>query len=144
MTVSILTLIVINVTRMHDISYPLRSTLVSCAMFLFHLWISLPPTFFFLPQVLLVWSLSIPLPAVLMIAVSVYFLLLVVALWCRYCLKVRLMPPGLSVFSIKKNYFNLKSQVSHLYKAFSTPLYIHTWSNPSAYQGIDITITVPL
>ncbi|KAK9534510.1 hypothetical protein VZT92_006951 [Zoarces viviparus] len=40
-------------------------------------------------QVLPVWELSIPLPAVLMIALALYMLLLGVGLWIRFCLKDR-------------------------------------------------------
>ncbi|KAJ8347346.1 hypothetical protein SKAU_G00287470 [Synaphobranchus kaupii] len=42
--------------------------------------------------VLSVWSLSIPLPAVLLIAASFYLLMLLVALWCRHCLKAQCSP----------------------------------------------------
>ncbi|KAM4717165.1 uncharacterized protein FYW61_017351 [Anableps anableps] len=38
-------------------------------------------------QVLPVWGLAIPLPAVMMIAVSLYMMVLGVGLWIRYCLK---------------------------------------------------------
>ncbi|CAI5676487.1 unnamed protein product [Oreochromis niloticus] len=37
--------------------------------------------------VLPVWRLAIPLPAVLMITVSLYMILLGIGLWIRYCLK---------------------------------------------------------
>lgn len=40
------------------------------------------------PQVLPVWGLAIPLPAVLMITVGLYMMVLGVGLWIRYCLKV--------------------------------------------------------
>ncbi|XP_060921850.1 uncharacterized protein si:ch211-198p11.6 [Labrus mixtus] len=40
-------------------------------------------------QVLPVWGLAIPLPAVLMITVSLYMIVLGVGLWIRYCLKDR-------------------------------------------------------
>ncbi|KAJ8253568.1 hypothetical protein COCON_G00201800 [Conger conger] len=39
-----------------------------------------------------VWALSIPLPAVLIIAVSFYLLMLVIALWCRHCFKAQCSP----------------------------------------------------
>lgn len=39
-------------------------------------------------QVLPIWGLSIPLPAVLMITVGLYMLVLGIGLWVRYCLKV--------------------------------------------------------
>lgn len=39
-------------------------------------------------QVLPVWRLAIPLPAVLMITVSLYMIVLGIGLWIRYCLKV--------------------------------------------------------
>ncbi|XP_037544705.1 uncharacterized protein si:ch211-198p11.6 [Nematolebias whitei] len=38
-------------------------------------------------QVLPVWGLAIPLPAVLMITVGLYMMVLGVGLWIRYCLK---------------------------------------------------------
>ncbi|XP_076739595.1 uncharacterized protein LOC143418416 isoform X2 [Maylandia zebra] len=37
--------------------------------------------------VLPVWRLAIPLPAVLMITVSLYMIVLGIGLWIRYCLK---------------------------------------------------------
>lgn len=39
-------------------------------------------------QVLAIWELAIPLPAVMLITVSLYILLLGIGLWIRYCLKV--------------------------------------------------------
>lgn len=39
-------------------------------------------------QVLPVWRLAIPLPAVLIITVSLYMIVLGIGLWIRYCLKV--------------------------------------------------------
>lgn len=39
-------------------------------------------------QVLPPWGLALPLPAVMLIAVSLYLMVLVVGLWIRYCLKV--------------------------------------------------------
>ncbi|KAI3359950.1 hypothetical protein L3Q82_013845, partial [Scortum barcoo] len=41
------------------------------------------------PQVLPVWELAIPLPAVLMITLSLYMVVLGIGLWIRYCLKDR-------------------------------------------------------
>ncbi|XP_047213368.1 uncharacterized protein LOC124864495 isoform X1 [Girardinichthys multiradiatus] len=38
-------------------------------------------------QVLPIWGLAIPLPAVMMITVSLYMVVLGVGLWIRYCLK---------------------------------------------------------
>uniref|UniRef100_A0A1A8GDX0 Uncharacterized protein n=1 Tax=Nothobranchius korthausae TaxID=1143690 RepID=A0A1A8GDX0_9TELE len=38
-------------------------------------------------QVLPVWGLAIPLPAVLMITVGLYMMVLGLGLWIRYCLK---------------------------------------------------------
>ncbi|XP_047427055.1 guanine nucleotide-binding protein subunit gamma 4 [Mugil cephalus] len=38
-------------------------------------------------EVLPIWQLAIPLPAVLMITVSLYMVVLVIGLWIRYCLK---------------------------------------------------------
>lgn len=40
------------------------------------------------PQVLPVWGLAIPLPAVLMITLSLYMVVLGIGLWIRSCLKV--------------------------------------------------------
>lgn len=40
-------------------------------------------------QVLSAWQLALPLPAVLMITVSIYMVLLGAAIWVRYCLKDR-------------------------------------------------------
>lgn len=39
-------------------------------------------------QVLPVWGLAIPLPAVLMITLSLYMIVLGIGLWIRSCLKV--------------------------------------------------------
>ncbi|KAM9393847.1 uncharacterized protein KZ484_005243 isoform 1-T2 [Pholidichthys leucotaenia] len=38
-------------------------------------------------QVLPIWQLAIPLPAVLMITVSLYMIILGIGLWIHYCLK---------------------------------------------------------
>ncbi|XP_069021343.1 uncharacterized protein [Embiotoca jacksoni] len=38
-------------------------------------------------QVLPIWQLAIPLPAVLMITVGLYMVVLGIGLWIRYCLK---------------------------------------------------------
>ncbi|XP_037648743.1 uncharacterized protein si:ch211-198p11.6 isoform X2 [Sebastes umbrosus] len=43
-------------------------------------------------HVLSIWELSIPLPAVLLITVSLYMIVLGVGLWIRYCLKDRCSP----------------------------------------------------
>ncbi|XP_043955742.1 uncharacterized protein si:ch211-198p11.6 [Gambusia affinis] len=43
-------------------------------------------------QVLPPWGLALPLPAVMLIAVSLYMMVLGVGLWIRYCLK-DLCPP---------------------------------------------------
>ncbi|XP_059203210.1 uncharacterized protein LOC131982678 [Centropristis striata] len=40
-------------------------------------------------QVLPIWELSIPLPAVLMITLTLYMMVLGIGLWIRYCLKDR-------------------------------------------------------
>lgn len=40
------------------------------------------------PQVLPIWELAIPLPAVLMIAVGFYMIIMMIGLWIRFCLKV--------------------------------------------------------
>lgn len=40
------------------------------------------------PQVLPVWGLAIPLPAVLMITLGIYMMVLGVGLWIRFWLKV--------------------------------------------------------
>uniref|UniRef100_A0A3Q2Q1J1 Uncharacterized protein n=1 Tax=Fundulus heteroclitus TaxID=8078 RepID=A0A3Q2Q1J1_FUNHE len=40
------------------------------------------------PQVLPIWGLAVPLPAVMMITISLYMVLLGVGLWIRSCLKV--------------------------------------------------------
>lgn len=40
------------------------------------------------PQVLPIWELAIPLPAVLMITVTFYMIIVVIGLWIRFCLKV--------------------------------------------------------
>ncbi|XP_061761781.1 uncharacterized protein si:ch211-198p11.6 isoform X1 [Nerophis ophidion] len=40
-------------------------------------------------SVLPAWGLSIPLPAVIFIGVSIYMLVLALALWIRFCLKER-------------------------------------------------------
>ncbi|XP_038151148.1 keratin-associated protein 9-3 [Cyprinodon tularosa] len=43
-------------------------------------------------QVLPVWGLAVPLPAVMMITVALYMAVLGVGLWIRYCLKDRCSP----------------------------------------------------
>lgn len=39
-------------------------------------------------QAVPVWALSLPLPAVVMIAVGLYMIFLATVLWCHHCLKV--------------------------------------------------------
>ncbi len=39
-------------------------------------------------QAVPVWALSLPLPAIIIISVGLYMILLAAVLWCHYCLKV--------------------------------------------------------
>lgn len=57
-------------------------------------------------QVLPVWGLTLPLPAVLMIVVGLYMIFLAMALWFRQCLKVQhLLPyPILSLYAVVHRY----------------------------------------
>lgn len=70
-----------------------------------------------LPQVLPVWGLTLPLPAVLMIVVGLYMIFLAMALWFRQCLKVQHLLPYTYPFPICCCPDERQSAVVHRYLA---------------------------